>query len=250
MLRPGSKRDARPEKARKLRKDRARPVAQVAPNARLSDGEYEFSPNLVVLSAPHSRQDDALRECADAVVSRHVEAGRRGLVMCGAARGAGVSFVAANLAVAMADRGVSTLLVDANLRQPSLSDYIRPSAVPVSLEAHLRSGEGEFIDLIHEDVLPGLSLTYAGAAVADSQELLTGERFHAFVRRAMREFTCLVVDTPPSNRSADARVIAAAVGYAMIVARRSTSYVDDVAKLRQELVQDGAVVVGTILNGA
>jgi receptor protein-tyrosine kinase len=239
-----------PDRAKRPKKDgKPRAPEVIASAAPLAEGEYEFSPNLVVLSAPHSKQDIALRECADAMISRHVEAGRRGLVLCAAALGSGVSFTAANLAVALAEAGVTTLLVDANLRAPSLPAYIRPAAVPLGLARHLREGEGQFSDLIHENVLPGLSLTYAGDPSPDSQELLTGERFHAFIRRAMREFTCTLVDTAPANRYADARVAAAVVGYAMIVARRSTSYIDDVAQLSHELAQDGAMVVGSILNG-
>jgi Mrp family chromosome partitioning ATPase len=66
----------------------------------------------------------------------------------------------------------------------------------------------------------------------------------------MRDYGCTIVDTPAANRSADARAIAAAVGYAVVVGRRSFTFLDDTNLLSQQLAQDGVKVIGSIFNGA
>jgi tyrosine-protein kinase Etk/Wzc len=64
------------------------------------------------------------------------------------------------------------------------------------------------------------------------------------------EYDATIIDTAPANTCSDARRVSTVAGYAVIVARRNESYVDDVKTLTGQLLADHACVVGTVLNGA
>lgn len=191
----------------------------------------------------------AYQRLANEWVIHHQESGRRGVAICGASAGAGVSLTAANLAVALSQSAGPTLLVEANLRQPALRNIIRPRVDLPGLQQLLRS-EADYGEVIHSDILPNFSAIFAGGEAADADELLSGAAFREMLSRCMREYVCVVFDTAPANRYADARTVAVAAGYAAIVGRRSYSYLDDITLLATQLRQAGATVVGSIFNDA
>ncbi len=67
------------------------------------------------------RVSESLRALRTHVMARHVSEGHRALAVCAASKGSGCTFVAANLAAALSQIGVNTLLLDADLRSPGVS---------------------------------------------------------------------------------------------------------------------------------
>lgn len=219
------------------------------PGWRSSSG-YRFSPALIALEG--AGRSESISPLATDLINHHVAVGRRGLAICGASAGAGVSFVAANLAVKLAQAGVSTLLVDANFHQAAIHELIAPPGPrPLGLADLLGEPNMELSEVVNPDVVPGLAVVYAGAvSAASGSELLVTERFRSFTSECLRQFDCTIFDTPPANRSTDARAVAAAAGYALLVARKASTYVGDLALLSAQLEQDGALVIGSVLNAA
>lgn len=217
----------------------------------LPTGAYGLAPQLVQVLGADGSHVQPFRGLATELLVRHVDKGRRGLAVCGAASGAGVSLLAAGLAVALAEVGVDTLIVDANLRQPALDGLIvgANSARPGLLQ-YLQGQDVTLEDMTHDQVMPDLSLLYAGGQMTQPQELFDNERFKRLAGACMRQHQLVIVDTPPFSRCAEARRIAAVTGYAVVVARAGTSYARDVATLCNDLAIDCVEVVGSILNGA
>lgn len=210
--------------------------------------EAAFSPDLVTLSAPLSSGAESIRVLRTHVLAQHVNAGRRALAICAASVGVGCTFVSANLAVALAQSGLKVLLVDADLRAPRIHEFIRPANPPSGLAACLRAPGTAISDYIDEDILPNLSVLYAGAEMADAQELLAREWFDEVMKYCLREYDATIVDTPPANTSSDARRISNVVGYSLLVARRNRSLVSDMKTLAEQLIDDHVKVVGTLMN--
>jgi Mrp family chromosome partitioning ATPase len=176
--------------------------------------------------------------------------GRRGLIVAGASSGVGVSFVAANLAVALSQMEISTVLVDANLHHPSIDAYFPHADAEIGLQQHLRSPDVGFADVVQRDILHRLSVVFSGGPAGDASELLLSDRFRSFVEQCLREFECTIIDTPAANRSSDAGLVGSIVGYALLVGRRSVSYIGDLEQLTGELAKDRVEVIGGVLNGA
>jgi protein-tyrosine kinase len=158
--------------------------------------------------------------------------------------------MAGNLAVALSQIGVKTLLIDADLHHPSVDSLITPSVAGDGLAHCLASPTVNFYQVIHSDVLPNLSVLFAGGAATDAQELLGGERFQALMAMCLRDFDATIIDTPPANLCSDARRVSTVVGYSLIVAARDKSFVEDVKTLAGQLQADHARVIGTVLNSA
>lgn len=209
-----------------------------------------LSPLLVSISETAGAQAETIRALRTHVMARHIHLGRRALAVCAASRGVGCTFVAANLAVALSQIGVNTLLIDGNLRSPGVDWMIRPAQSEKGLRHCLASPTSNFSEDIEGEVLPNLSVMFAGGAAANAQELLAAERFRALMDFCLRDFDATIIDTPPANTCSDARRIASVAGYCVIVARRHKTFVEDVKILTSQMQGDHARVVGTVLNEA
>jgi len=215
-----------------------------------SSGDVVFSPSLVMISHPLDSQAEAIRGLRTHIMARHVQEGRRALAVCAASEDVGCTFIAANLAVALSQVGVNTLIIDADLRQPRLDTLIPPRNPGSGLRHWLGSPEVNFSRVIETDVLPNLSVMHSGGPVPNPQELLANDRFRALMDYCLREFDATIVDTPPANTCSDALRIANVVGYCLIVSRRDKSFIDDVKTLGKQLEANHARIVGTVLNEA
>jgi capsular exopolysaccharide synthesis family protein len=220
----------------------------LTPRADGSGESVVVSPSLVTLSDPLGPAAEAIRALRTHIQSQHLQEGRRGLAICGVSAGHGCTFVASNLAVALSQIGVATLLIDANLREPGVDKLLPRASTLGGLRECLLKDHAPVSDFIDEDVLPNLSVLYAGAAAQNAQELLARDRFEDVMNTCMRNFDATIIDTPPANASADARRVSNVVGYSLVVARKHQSLVGDIRTLVGQLQGDRAVVVGTVLN--
>lgn len=219
--------------------------------AAIVDEIYSFSSDVVMISDPTGPRTEALRALRTNIVAQHVDDGRRGLAICAASAGVGASFIAVNLAVALAQIGVKTLLIDGDLRRPAIDRFIVPPSGVRSLSQYLEhNGDHDIGVDIQVDVLENLSVIYAGGSAPNAQELLASARFGILMERCLRDFDLTIIDTPPANSCADARRISNLVGYSLIVAKRHESYVADIAALSSQLAEDRAKVIGTVMNEA
>jgi capsular exopolysaccharide synthesis family protein len=208
---------------------------------------FTFSQDLVSLARPDSLQAESFRALRSNILAQHVKHGRRALAICAPAAGSGCSFLAANLAVTMAQAGVDTLLIDGNMRSPSIQDFIAP---PEPLPG--------LADCLADDALPlskalaivqsNLSVLYAGHADAATFDRLGAPVFRQLMDQCLRDFDLTIIDTPPSNQFADSRRIASVMRYAMVVTCRQRSFVNDVQVLLNEVAADGGRIIGTYLN--
>jgi capsular exopolysaccharide synthesis family protein len=219
-------------------------VNNLVPPAKLLDSKF-----LITLAGQSAETAEAIRQLRTHVMARHVQQGHRALAICAASEGVGCTFVAANLAVALSQIGVNTLLIDANMRRPALAEIFNYSTPKADLKKAL-SSDVNFNDCIEADILPCLSILFSDGPVGEAQELLAGTRFEQLMNYCLREFDATIVDTPPANNYSDARRVSNVVGYSLIVTRRNKSFVNDVKLLMEQLRGDHAEVIGTVLNKA
>lgn len=206
------------------------------------------SDELVVISDPASPRAESLRLLRTQIIAQHVGAGRRAFAVTGATDGAGATYIAANLAAALSQVGIKTLLVDANLRNPRLDTVFGIDPNGPGLSSYLTLDVNRPERVIYPNVLPGLSVVPAGPPVARPQELLSGARFRTGVDILLRQFDVALFDTPATNENADALTVAGVLGYALVVARRNFSFVKDIETLATQLSAARATVIGSVLN--
>ena len=203
--------------------------------------------SILTSSEASSRAAEDVRALRTHVMARHVNQGHRALAICAASRGSGCTFVATNLAVALSQIGVNTLLLDADLRSPGVAVALGYTS-PKSNVAEALSASISFNDCIDRNILPSLSVMFSSGRARNAQELLAGARFKSLMDFCLREFDATIVDTPPANLYSDVRRVSSVVGYGLIVARRNKSHINDIKALAEHLQGDNGIVIGTVLT--
>lgn len=177
----------------------------------------------------------------------NAEQPRRALAVVSATPGDGKTFVAANLAAAFSQLGAPTLLIDANMRQPSLAKLFGIAHDAPGLSSIL---SGRAVEYAFHQVpsLPSLFILPAGPLPPNPQELLQRPAFKLLLEELLVTFEHVIVDTPSSASGADFRTIAARSGAVMAVARKDSTSYPALEKLLAVLDAGASKMAGVIFN--
>ncbi|MBL6749323.1 MAG: CpsD/CapB family tyrosine-protein kinase [Nevskia sp.] len=159
--------------------------------------------------------------------------------------GEGRSQLAAELAIAFAQLGRPTLLVDADLRHARQQALFGTDG-PIGLTDALASGATPYLHPV--EGVPHLALLAAGSALPNPQELLSDERFEKLIEEWRQQYAYIVFDTPPVSAYSDGLAVARLAGRVLAVNRAAhTPYVRAREMLRR-LSATQAVIVGAVIN--
>ena len=161
----------------------------------------------------------------------------------------GKTLTSINLAAALArGPGARVLLVDADLRRPSVASQLGVLDDGAGLASVLGDGTGTLRDLAQPvEGVHGLSVVPAGSTAYDVHELLRSPRFEPLLTDARAAYDFVVMDTPPLMPVCDAAVLARFVdGLLVVVAAHETTrkQLGDALSLLDE-----AKTLGLVLNG-
>ncbi len=162
----------------------------------------------------------------------------------------GKTTVAVNLAVLYAKSHRRVLLIDGDLRKPRLHEiFAVPNQAGLStlLAAVSRQEPVDVADLAVETEIPGLYLIPAGPEPANVSHLLYSRATQRLLRRLRGDFDTVLIDTPPVSVS-DARGLAKLADGVVLVIRAHRTPSQIASAAAQRLSEDGARVLGTVLN--
>jgi len=210
-------------------------------------GAFGVSDEVVAAYEPHSPLVERLRGIrSQLMLLPRNEIGSQALAIVSASRGEGRSLFAANLATVFAQTGSRTLLIDADLRHGRQQALFKlPTEAGLSALLTGRCGM-EAVRQIHPDL--ELHVLSAGGVAPNPQELLSRPAFEALLARATEDYDVVIIDTPALTESADAQVIAARAGMALVLARRNYSRHRLLRAASASLAQTGVNVVGSVIN--
>ncbi|MFH1986421.1 MAG: chain length determinant protein tyrosine kinase EpsG [Pseudomonadota bacterium] len=215
----------------------------------LMPGDERVSEEVVAAFKPFSPIVEQLRAVRSQLMLRWFDAeiGHKTLAVVSASRADGRSFTAANLAVVFSQLGERTLLIDADLRNPSQHQLFRLEN-KLGLSS-LLAGRAELAEAVTR--IPGLidlSVLPAGATPPNPQELLARPVFNALMATAAGQYDIVIVDTPAGAETADSQTVAARTRGAVVVARKDRSSAPALQAFVTSLQHSGVVVVGAVLN--
>jgi len=211
-------------------------------------GESPLSENLVAAYAPFTPQVEALRALRSQLMLRwfDTDISHKALAIVSAERGEGRSFIAANLAIVFSQLGERTLLIDADMRNPSQHALFGLDN-RAGLSA-LLTGRGGPEAAQRIPALRDLSVLPAGAQPPNPSELLARPEFTQLLQQLSKEYDVLILDTPATAGNSDSQTIARCAGGAMIVARKNASRFMRVRSIAELAIQNSATIVGTVLD--
>ena len=206
------------------------------------------SPELVTLLQPFSVQAEAIRAVRSQVTMRlsRPDTVRQAMAVISPASGDGKTYFAANLAVALAQLGGRTLLVDADLRGPRQHEVFRVSnAAGLS---SLLSGRSETQVIQPVEGVPGLFVLPCGPIPPNPLELIERPAFGLLVRELTSKFDHVVIDTAAASLGSDACVVAAKCGAALVLTRKHQSRVAALQDLVASMAGSSVQLLGAVVN--
>jgi succinoglycan biosynthesis transport protein ExoP len=189
---------------------------------------------------------ESVRTLRNSILLANFDRQYRSLLVTSAAPGEGKTTTASNLASAHAEQGKPTLLIDGDLRRPSVHrNFDIPSVVGLS---NVLMGEIGWRDaLVRIDGVPNLSVLPAGPPSRRAADLV-GVGLAQLLEEAAAEFDLVVLDAPPLLGFAEPLQMATAVDGVLVVARAGQTSRKAVANVLATLNRLRAKVVGIVLN--
>ena len=160
--------------------------------------------------------------------------------------GEGKTTVACNLAIALSQVCPRVLLVDADLRSPSLHRLFgqRENQGLVSCLA----GRQDWRSVVRQSGSPNLDLLFCGPVPPNPSELLSSQSMGALIRSAREQYEFVILDSAPMLALADSRILATQVSGVLLVVKNATIPREQVKQTLSDIRRVGGNVIGVALN--
>src|SRR2546425_507123 len=159
----------------------------------------------------------------------------------------GKSLVASNLSIVMAQTGLKTLLVDADLRRPSIHKVFRLQS-PIGLSAYLTEQVGSVDECIHTTEVPHLDVVCCGAVPSSPSELAGSKRMTQFLQEVRNRYDRVVLDCPPVSAVSDPLIIASLSDGVVFVTKFNKIRRDHARKTVRRIQDAGIHILRAVLN--
>ena len=158
----------------------------------------------------------------------------------------GTSYVSANLAVMFAQSGHNTLLIDADMRNPSQHRCFRnPNKSGLSDVLANRAGLDCILPI---KGLNNLSVMFSGTVPPNPLELLGKSKFSRLSADLRDIYDVIIIDSPALLEFSDAELLVSDVKGALLVARKNKTEVANLKKASHQVELSGAVSLGVVMN--
>ena len=203
-------------------------------------------PQLEVLHDPFGAHSERIRGLRTELqlVSEHTREASV-LAVLSPTPGEGRSLLASELAIAFAQLGRRTLLVDADLRRPTVHTLFGADNA-LGLTQALTSEETP--QLLGVEGVPELLLLTSGQIGHNPLELLSDKRFERLLGDWRRNFDFILVDTPPVTQYTDGLLIASMAGNVLTLSRAAVTTYRDMKGMLQRLGNTQARILGAVIN--
>ena len=159
----------------------------------------------------------------------------------------GKSFTSINLAYSLAKDGQKVLLIDGDMRRPSVASVLSLSRTP-GLSNLLAGGVAE--EIIHYQTLhEGLDVLLSGDIPPNPSELLGSEKMKRMIAEFSEKYDYVIVDLPPVTAVADPLVMSKLLDGIVVVVRHGYTRKKNIREAVRQLNFSGVRILGFVYNG-
>jgi capsular exopolysaccharide synthesis family protein len=202
-------------------------------------------PRLVAITQPHSNYCEEYRSLRTHVIHRSQKQKLQAIVIASINPSEGKSVTALNLSWMLAQTdGVKCLIIDSDLRMPSLTDYLG-----IETDKGLSdvlAGKSSVKESIIKLNPAGLHILPGGEARNDVAELISGPKFKEILRECREMFDFVIIDAPPLGIFTDAAVLMNHADGAMLVIRAGRTKYSAVDRVMETVPRER--MLGVVLN--
>jgi capsular exopolysaccharide synthesis family protein len=212
-------------------------------------GREEELPTLAFVQKDESDQEarEAYEGLRSALMMSSPGSPPQMVLVTAAEEGAGTSTTAVNTAIALAESGARTVVIDLNLRRPVLGELFGLEEEQ-GMSTFL-TGNSDMASQIVETSFANLFLVPAGPEAPNPALLLGSDRMELGIELLREYFTHIVIDSPASLRFADALLLSLRVDGVLLVVRRGSTPRGEARRARNLFSRVGSRVFGVVLNG-
>ncbi|VAW48543.1 Tyrosine-protein kinase EpsD [hydrothermal vent metagenome] len=211
----------------------------------LSVGDESIDPCVLTAFYSYGPEVEALRALRSQLSFRWFTE-NKSLVITAPAPKQGSSYIAANLAVLFAQLGQSTLLIDANMRQPTQQQLFRVESREGLSDVLVRRAGLDVIQSVSK--IKNLSLLLSGTIPPNPLELLGHSRFNALMSQLEERYDVIIIDSPAMLEHSDAQAMSSVTKATLLVVSKNETKITDLELAKQQILIAGADAVGVVLN--
>jgi len=204
--------------------------------------------SLMTVANTNSVIAEQLRTIRSNINFSSVDKELQSMVITSSGAGEGKSTTSANLAVVFANSGKRVLLVDADLRKPTVALTFRlPNHR--GLSTLIADREGQFEQHIQESGVENLSILTSGPIPPNPSELLQSQRMTDLIPELTTQFDLVIFDMPPIGVVTDAQILASKTDGTLLVVRERKTTKQGLIKAKKLLTLANAHLIGVVYNG-
>ena len=209
-------------------------------------------PETVTLSHPHSSIAESFRALRTALLLANSGMPPRTILVTSGLPSEGKTTIAINVAITLAQRGGRVLLVDADLRRPSVhrhladSRKVRDESVGLS---HYLTGNCQLSEAIQSSgLISNLDLMMAGSIPPNPAELCSSEPMRKLLHELREEYSHVIIDSPPLLSVTDSTILSVQTDGVLLVSRSGFSTRDSLRRAKRLLEHVNSRLLGVVLN--
>lgn len=161
--------------------------------------------------------------------------------------GEGKSITILNLAISFAETGKKVLLIDADLRRPTMARLLIEKASPGL--SNVLAGLCTEDEAVRKEIYPNLDVIFSGEIPPNPSELLGGARMQKLMDRMSKHYDYIMIDMPPVAIVADVCVMADMLDGVLFLVRTDRTEKEAVSRGLKQLEISGVKLMGFVLNG-
>ncbi len=202
---------------------------------------------LITLTDPRSPVSEAYRTLRTNLSFSSLDEPIRTLVVTSVAPEEGKSTTIANLAVTMAQGGKKTILVDCDLRRPTLHEIFNLPAEPGLTNLLLEDRDQQ---LVHDTEVEGLQVLTSGPLPPNPADLLGSQKIDQIISQLASSADIVLFDAPPVIAVTDATVLGSKVNGVLLVINAGKTRREHAARARELLDRANVRIIGAALVNA
>ena len=200
----------------------------------------------LVETKPKSSFAEGIRTIRTGILLSDLDSKKKRVLVTSALPQEGKSSIATNLALAFS-QVEKVLLIDGDLRKPSLSKYLGLKSNSVGL-SELLHGEVERKSAAIHQIAPNVDLLPVGRQLPSPGQVLTSKRFGELLDELSKDYDRVIIDSSPCQPVSDTLLLAKYVDGMVYVARFDSTGVKTVQTAVKRLDKSGTPILGTVLN--
>jgi len=213
---------------------------------RKSEDEKGVDAATTCFTEPKSQASESFRGLRTSIHFSAINRAKKALLVTSTFPDEGKSTIASNLAITFAQTGARVLIIDCDMRRPTVHEKFGHSRIPGLTE--LLAGDVSLADALHDSGIPNLDILSSGTIPPNPAELLGSKDMAAFLQGLRDSYDNIIIDSPPLLSVTDSLVLSSMCDLLLLVMEPGRVPVKIAGRVRELLATIQTPVAGVVLS--